>query len=141
MPDAPQRIAMDTSQKVGIRFGGTIRAYMESPDLSPDSLTLIPLVLAAWLRYLLGIDDEGKPFAVSPDPLYETLAARLSGIRLGQKGPFRDALGSILRDGRIFGVDLYEAGLGDSVEGYFEELLDGAGAVARTLRKYAGQKP
>ena len=29
MPDAPQRIACDTSQKVGIRFGETIKAYMK----------------------------------------------------------------------------------------------------------------
>jgi len=136
MPDAPQRIAMDTSQKVGIRFGGTIRAYMENPGLSPDSLTLIPLVLAAWLRYLLGIDDKGKPFAVSPDPMYDTLAARLSGISLGQKGPFRAALEPILSDGKIFGVNLYEAGLGERVEAYFVELLEGPGAVAKTLGKY-----
>jgi len=140
MPDAPQRIAMDTSQKVGIRFGGTIRAYMESPELSVDDLTLIPLVLAAWLRYLLGIDDEGKPFAVSPDPLYDTLAVRLSGLSLGQQGPFRAALEPILSDAKIFAVNLYEAGLGTRIEAYFGELLEGPGAVARTLRKYAGQQ-
>ena len=28
MPDAPQRIATDTSQKVGIRFGETIKSYV-----------------------------------------------------------------------------------------------------------------
>ena len=139
MPDAPQRIAMDTSQKVGIRFGGTIREYMESPDLSTDSLTLIPLVLAAWLRYLLGIDDQGQAFTVSPDPLYESLAARLSGISLGQKGPFHDALEPILSDGKIFGVNLYDAGLATRIEGYFGELLEGPGAVAKTLRKYVGR--
>jgi len=139
MPDAPQRIAMDTSQKVGIRFGGTIRAYMENPDLSPDSLTLIPLVLAAWMRYLLGIDDEDRPFTVSPDPLYDTLSARLAGISLEQKGPFRAVLEPIFSDDRIFGVNLYEAGLGDRIEGYFGELLEGPGAVAKTLRKYAGR--
>jgi len=136
MPDAPQRIAMDTSQKVGIRFGGTIRAYAENPGLSPESLTLIPLVLAAWLRYLLGIDDEGRPFAVSPDPMYDALAARLSGIGLGQKGPFRAALEPVLSDGKIFGVNLYEAGLGDRIGAYFAELLEGPGAVAKTLNKY-----
>jgi len=137
MPDAPQRIAMDTSQKVGIRFGGTIRAYRDDGNLSVESLTLIPLVLAAWLRYLLGIDDDGKPFTVSPDPLYDSLAPRLSGIALGQKGPFHATLEPILSDAKIFGLDLYEAGLGGRIESYFEELLDGPGAVARTLRKYA----
>ena len=29
MPDSPQRIATDTSQKVGIRFGETIKSYVE----------------------------------------------------------------------------------------------------------------
>ena len=34
MPDAPQRIATDTSQKVGIRFGETIKSYVaEGRDL------------------------------------------------------------------------------------------------------------
>jgi len=138
MPDAPQRIATDTSQKVGIRFGGTIKAYMEGGGrgLSVNDLTLIPLTLAAWLRYLLGVDDEGRPFAVSPDPLLESLAPRLSGIALGQKGPFRAALEPILRDGKIFGLDLCEAGLGERIESYFAEMLEGPGAVARTLRKY-----
>ena len=28
MPDTPQRIATDTSQKVGIRFGETIKSYV-----------------------------------------------------------------------------------------------------------------
>ena len=141
MPDSPQRIAMDTSQKVGIRFGGTIRAYRDGADrgLSVEGLTLIPLTLAAWLRYLLGTDDEGRPFEVSPDPMYETLAARLSGISLGQKGPFLGALEPILRDEKIFGLDLCEAGLGERIAGYFAELLEGPGAVAKTLRKYAGR--
>ncbi len=43
---------MDTSQKVGIRFGGTIRAYRDREGLDPADLTFIPLTLAAWCRYL-----------------------------------------------------------------------------------------
>jgi fructuronate reductase len=99
-------------------------------------LKLIPLVLAAWVRYLMGIDDQGKPFTVSPDPLYSTLAPALSGISLGQKGPFHAVLEPILSDKRIFAVNLYEAGLGEKVESYFEELVAGPGAVAATLKKY-----
>jgi fructuronate reductase len=34
IPDTPQRIATDTSQKVSIRFGETIKAYAERPDLN-----------------------------------------------------------------------------------------------------------
>jgi hypothetical protein len=64
----------NTSQKISIRFGETIKAYLTRPSLKVSELKLIPLALAAWLRYLLGIDDQGQPFTVSPDPLYETLS-------------------------------------------------------------------
>ncbi|MCL2270470.1 MAG: mannitol dehydrogenase family protein [Treponema sp.] len=136
MPDAPQRIATDTSQKVSIRFGETVKAYRAGGS-SVQRLTLIPLVLAAWLRYLLGVDDRGMSFEVSPDPLYESLAPMLAGISLGQKGPFSGILAPILSNSKIFGLNLYEAGLGEKVEGYFEELLAGPGAVAAVLHKYA----
>ncbi|MDR1863471.1 MAG: mannitol dehydrogenase family protein [Treponema sp.] len=136
MPDTPQRIATDTSLKIPIRFGETIKAYLADSALDIGNLRLIPLVLAAWVRYLMGIDDEGKPFAVSPDPFYPTLAPTLSGIALGQKGPFHAALEPILSDKRIFAVDLYEAGLGERVEAYFEELVAGPGAVAAALKKH-----
>ena len=33
MPDTPQRIATDTSQKLAIRFGETIKAYQASETL------------------------------------------------------------------------------------------------------------
>ena len=46
MPDAPQRIATDTSQKLAIRFGETIKAY-QARGLDKSNLVLIPLVLAA----------------------------------------------------------------------------------------------
>ena len=136
MPDTPQRIASDSSQKIPIRFGETIRAYMASNALKTENLKLIPLTLAAWIRYLLGVDDQGKPFTVSPDPLYAGLSAALGGIRLGQKGPFHAVLAPILSDSTIFAVNLYEAGLGEKVESCFGELIAGPGAVAAALRKY-----
>ncbi|RAZ93992.1 mannitol dehydrogenase family protein, partial [Klebsiella oxytoca] len=39
MPDTPQRIATDTSQKVAIRFGETVKSYIAREDLDPASLT------------------------------------------------------------------------------------------------------
>ena len=139
MPDSPQRIATDSSQKIPIRFGETIKAYMASKTLEARDLQLIPLVLAAWLRYLMGIDDKKNAYAPSPDPLLPDLVSRLSGLRLGQKGPFRSTLEPILEDRSIFGVNLYEAGLGEKVEQYFEELIAGPGAVAAALKKYTKQ--
>ena len=72
MPDTPQRIMTDTSQKLAVRFGETIKAYANSPDLSVSDLKLIPLVLAGWLRYLMAVDDNGLPFQLSPDPMLNT---------------------------------------------------------------------
>ena len=46
MPDTPQRIATDTSQKLAIRFGETIKAYQKAADLDVQDLKLIPLVQA-----------------------------------------------------------------------------------------------
>ena len=36
----------------------------------------------------------------------------------------------------VFGLDLYEAGLGEQIEGMVAELYAGPGAVRATLRKY-----
>ncbi len=136
MPDTPQRIATDTSQKLGIRFGGTIKAYTNTDGKTVSDLKLIPLVLAGWCRYLMGIDDEGKRFTVSPDPLYDTVSRYVANIQLGDGGPFHDVLEPIFSDAAIFGVNLYEAGLGTLAEQYFEEMVAGTGAVRKTLEKY-----
>ncbi|MDR2542442.1 MAG: mannitol dehydrogenase family protein [Treponema sp.] len=131
MPDAPQRIAMDTSLKIPIRFGETLKAY----NNKCADLKFIPLVLAGWLRYLLGIDDEGKPFEVNPDPNLEFLTTSLSGITLGQTGPFHDKLKPILSNPAYFGVNVYEVGLGEYVEDLFTQMLAGPGAVREVLSK------
>lgn len=139
MPDTPQRIACDTSQKLSIRFGETIKAYIASSELDVHDLKLIPLVLAGWCRYLLGVDDNGNQFEVSPDPMLEVLKEKLAGVELGQTGPFHEVLQPILSDKKIFAVDLYEAGLGETVEAYFAELMTGPGAVRATLKKHLAE--
>jgi fructuronate reductase len=138
IPDTPQRIATDTSQKLGIRFGQTIKLYAAREDLDIQKLTLIPLVIAAWCRYLLGLDDEGNPFKPSPDPLLDQLQGELAGIRLGEPGTAAGKLRKILSNSKIFDIDLYKAGLGERIESYFAEFLAGKGAVRKTLHKYAG---
>lgn len=136
IPDTPQRIATDTSQKVGIRFGETIKAYMTREDLNVTELKLIPLVLAGWCRYLMGIDDDGNKMELSPDPLIKEIGPYVANISLGDKGPFCKELKPILSNANIFGVNLYDAGLGGVVEDYFEELVSERGAVRKTLKKY-----
>lgn len=133
IPDTPQRIATDTSQKVGIRFGETIKSYVKSQDLDPADLVGIPLAIAAWCRYLLGIDDNGNEFTISPDPLADTLQGILKGVSLGAT---TSNVNEILSNETIFGVNLYEVGLGEKIESMFYEMLEGQGAVRRTLEKH-----
>ncbi len=135
MPDMPQRIATDTSQKLPIRFGETIKAYIASDELDVNDLKLIPLVHAGWLRYLMAVDDAGNAFEPSPDPLLETAQTYVADCRLGEK-PDCAKLEGLLRNATIFGVDLVEAGLADQVCAYFTELTAGPGAVRSTLHKY-----
>ena len=136
MPDTPQRIATDTSQKLAIRFGETIKAYNASSELDVQDLKLIPLVFAGWLRYLMAVDDEGNAFELSPDPLLDTVCPYVADIRLGEDNDVECALGKVLSDKTIWGVDLYEVGLADRVCDYFKELTAGVGAVRATLQKY-----
>ncbi len=136
MPDAPQRIATDTSQKLPIRFGETIKAYYESRELKVAELTFIPLVLAGWCRYLMGVDDNGEAFTLSPDPMLAEVQEYVKGIRLGDQTISKDTLKPILSNAKIFAVNLYEVGLGEKVEGMFLELIAGKGAVRNTLKKY-----
>lgn len=136
MPDTPQRIATDTSQKLAVRFGETIKAYANSDTLSTDTLIGIPLVFAGWLRYLLGVDDNGNQFTLSPDPMLDALTPILSTLKLGYSGDVEPILKPILSNSQIFGVDLYENGMAQRVCNYFSEMIAGVGAVQKTLEKY-----
>ena len=83
MPDAPQRIAMDTSQKLPIRFGETLKKYI-ARGLDKSNLVLIPLTLAGYARYLKGIKDDGTSFDCSPDPMLEELQAIVAPLEIGK---------------------------------------------------------
>ena len=135
MPDTPQRIATDTSQKLAIRFGETIKKYLTADDKTVADLNLIPLVFAGWLRYLMGIDDNGNKFELSPDPLLDILYPIISNIEIGDK-QVEERIRPLLKKKEIFGVDLYEVGLAEKVVGYFEEMIAKEGAVRETLNKY-----
>lgn len=138
MPDTPQRIATDTSQKLSIRFGETIKAYMASKELDVDSLEGIPLVFAGWLRYLMGVDDKGNAFTPSPDPLLETLMPLLADIKLGADCDVKAVISPILKRDDIFGVDLTQSVLGEKVIAMFTEMIQGTGAIAGLLERVYG---
>jgi len=133
MPDTPQRIATDTSQKVGIRFGETIKAYTANPNLDTSSLVAIPLAIAAWLRYLLALDDNGKKITLSPDPMLDEMQEHLKNIRFGEPNSLKNQLRPILSNTSIFGVDLYEARLGEKIENYFREMIIKPGSVRNSI--------
>ncbi|WP_050617205.1 mannitol dehydrogenase family protein [Intestinimonas massiliensis (ex Afouda et al. 2020)] len=136
IPDTPQRIATDTSQKVPIRFGETIKAYARRQDLEVTHLTFIPLAIAGWLRYLLGVDDQGRAMECSSDPMLDALQTQLAGVTLGDPASLGDRLGPVLSNPVLFGCDLTALGLGKRIEGMVREMLSGPGAVRETLKKY-----
>ena len=133
--DMGKRIATDTSQKVGIRFGETIKAHIAHYG-NTQKLIAIPLGIAGWIRYLIAKDDNGKDFELSSDPMLPELKEKLNGIEFGKPETVGDKLKPILSNKNIFGVDLYEVGLGEKIENLVREELAGVGAVRKTLKKY-----
>ena len=129
--DTPSRIATDTSQKIPIRFGETIKSYLAKDSLDLASLRAIPFVFAAWCRYLMGIADDGDPVDLSPDPLLEELKSVVSGVRFGDGDP--KVISPILSRVDIFGVDLTATPLAGIVEQFFIRLTVGPGAVRSVL--------
>ena len=136
MPDTPQRIACDTSQKLPIRFGETLKAYIRKGE-DVSKLHYIPVVLAGYLRYLTGINDEGTGFDKSPDPLLEELSGIMAPYKEYKKAQAQD-LKRILSRRDVFGVDLYEAGLADKITELFNEMNEGPGKVREVLHKTVG---
>ena len=135
IPDTPQRIAADTSQKLPVRYGGTRRRYARQSEQALAGLEFAPLVFAGWCRYLLGVDDRGNAMPVSPDPMLPQLQAHLKGIEVGRPDSLAGQLRPILSNAALFGVDLYAAGLGERTEEMFRDMLAGPGAVRATLHR------
>ena len=137
MPDTPQRIACDTSQKVPIRFGETVKSYLADSSRDPDTLRAIPLAIAGWLRYLLAVDDAGQPFELSPDPLLPRLREALSGVEFGKPETAEGKLDALLSDPTLFAADLTKTPLAARIRADFAAMLEGPGAVRKALQALA----
>ena len=137
IPDTPQRIATDTSQKISIRFGETIKEYI-SRGMDTEKLVMTSLALAGYARYLKGIDDNGNAFSLSPDPLISELQKIVEPLSL-RKNQDMSCLKNLFCRKEIFAVDLYEHGLGERIEKMAAELYAEPGAVRKTLHKYISQ--
>ncbi|MDR0987227.1 MAG: mannitol dehydrogenase family protein [Ruminococcus sp.] len=118
LPDSPQRIASDTSQKLAVRFGETVKYYLKNGDV--ESLKFIPLVYAGFLRYLTAVDDNGNAFELSPDPLADYL-----------RGSTPEEL---LSNENIFGLDLTKTPLYDKIIAYYKSMCKGKNAVRDTIK-------
>lgn len=134
MPDTPQRIACDTSQKLSIRFGETIKGYLGRKDLDLSNLKVVPLVFALWLRYLMATDDNGNHFELSSDPLLNEVCKYVEGINSSSSLEEIDKkVSPLLHKKEIFGVDLYDVGLSEKVKFYFEKLILEKGSVRKLI--------
>ncbi|MBQ6918754.1 MAG: mannitol dehydrogenase family protein [Synergistaceae bacterium] len=132
--DTSARIATDISQGLAIRFGETVKEYV-SREGSAGKLRGIPLAIAGWLRYILGVDDKGEKYELSPDPMNAEMTKKLEGVTPENAS---EKLKPILSNANIFGVNFYDAGLGEKIETIFKEEISGNGAVRATLKKYLG---
>lgn len=134
IPDAPQRIATDTSQKIPVRYGETIKSYIKSDSLDVTELKAIPTVIAGWFRYLLAVDDNGNAFTPSADPMLKEMQEKLSVVKFGDADSAKGVLKDILTNEVLFGTDLYKAGLGEKVEAAFEIMVSSTGAIRSELK-------
>ncbi|NLZ67229.1 MAG: mannitol dehydrogenase family protein [Clostridiaceae bacterium] len=136
VPDTPQRIATDTSQKMSVRFGNNIRRYREKDEASLDNLVYIPAVIAGWLRYLMGLNDQGEAMTLSPDPMINRLKDKIKAIEFGadDETTIQEALMPILSNQRLFGQDLTKTSLAPKIIRYFRLMNQGKGAVRRFLK-------
>ena len=134
MPDTPQRIATDTSQKLSIRFGETVKSYMEK-GMDLNSLRVVPLVYALFMRYWLGVDDNFVSFEPSPDPMAGEIKSLLEGIEAGKEIADYSGIKKLLSNEKIFGFDVTGTPLYEKVLDYFKEMVRAKGAVRETIHK------
>ena len=133
--DTNLRLATDVSQGVGVRFGETVKAYVAKYG-SAEKLIAIPLGIAGWLRYMMAVDDDGKPYELAPDPMAKELSEALADVQLGHPETLKDQLRPVLSNVNVFYTDLYKAGIGAKIEEMLREMIAGIGAAKDTVHRY-----
>ena len=81
----------------------------------------------------MAIDDNGEQFELSPDPLLNEVCPYVKNLKFGDSDV--SCVKPLLENEKIFGVNLYDIGLADSVLSYFKDLIKDKGAVRDTLHK------
>jgi len=92
------QIAMDGSQKLPQRILGTLRENLQAGRASP----CLCLAVVAWMRYVTGVDESGKPIDVR-DPLAERLQQLTSGASTPQ-----EVVAQLLSVDEVFPTDLID---------------------------------
>lgn len=135
IPDDPMRIALNASTKMLPRFMDTYFAG-ETKGIPADQLKLVLLPVAGFLRYTLGIDDQGESYQLEDDPRKERLTACGSQAKIGDPASVA-AFKELISDKGIMGDDLYQHGsAGTILQEMVTKMLNGKGAVAQTITEY-----
>lgn len=138
--DTVQRLCCDESQGLAIRFGENVKACVKKYG-SAQKLTGIALALAGWLRYMMAVDDEGNPYELSPDPMNEEMTRLYEGVVWNDPDSLGSRLQPVLSNERLFGMNLYEAGIGGMIEEMVRSEMQGPGSVCQTLAHYLTGAP
>lgn len=128
LPHKTQQVAMDGSQKLPQRLLGTIRDGIAAGR----RIHFAALAVAAWMRYVYGEDETGRPIQVA-DPMAPTFA-KLAARHRGDPTAFAQ---SLLAIDAIFDEDLHnEPRFTTPVIAFVEELFaqGAAKTVARSLQ-------
>ncbi len=75
-----------------------------------------------------------------PDAKVQELQQIVAGLEVKEEAQDFSCLRKLYSRADVFGVDLYEVGLGQRIEAMAAELFAGAGAVRRTLHKYVSAR-
>ena len=135
IPDDPMRIALNGSTKMLPRFLDTYYAG-EAKGLSQEELNVILLPVAGFLRYTLGLDDQGQAFTLEDDPLKELLVECGSSAKLGDPASVK-AFKALISHKDVMGGDLYAHGnTGATLESILGKMLAGTGVVRSSLNEY-----
>ncbi len=135
IPDDPMRIALNASAKMLPRFMDTYYAGLKK-GLSQESLDVVLLPVAGFLRYTLAVDDQGQSYTLEDDPRKDLIADCGAKAQLGDPASVA-AFKAIIANQGIMGEDLYAFGdTARRMEQMAGAMLAGTGAVRKTLQAY-----
>jgi fructuronate reductase len=135
IPDDPMRIALNGSTKMVPRFLHTYDAG-EARRLKKLDLDLVLLPVAGFLRYTLGVDDQGKRYDLEGDPIKDVLMACGQKASLGDPKSASVFAGLISRPD-VMGKDRFASGdAGRRIQDMAGRMLAGPGAARHTLQEF-----